>query len=95
MSGAIPRPRCVCCDRIATLVVRSVGGSGMCAECRRECAQLSGPACEWTGCCRQELDESTHQANKTREVHVRIVERTRPPAKLYLTPDEWEDIANS
>lgn len=31
----------------------------------------------------------------TRSVNVHVVERTRPPAKLHLTPDEWEDIANS
>ena len=42
-----------------------------------------------------ESDPNGGRFNEVRVVNVRVVERTRPPAKLHLTPDEWEDIANS
>jgi hypothetical protein len=45
----------------------------------------------------RQLNEARSVATRglIRPVHVHVVERTRPPTKLHLTPDEWEDIANS
>lgn len=44
---------------------------------------------------RETITRAERKLSRTRIVNVHIISRTKPTAKLHLTPDEWDDIATT